>query len=97
MTWGDINIWLWIIMFVATLLYEGLTILTTISIVRLRSWAVANYSLLINVIGMGSVVVYTGELNTMIPILAGVYIANYATVEYERKKKEREPDKKKIL
>lgn len=90
MTFGTINIWLWIALFVGTLLYEWLTVVCTISILKGKSIAVANLSVAINVIGMGSVYAYTGEINNGIPILASVWLGNYLAVEYERKKRERD-------
>jgi CHASE2 domain-containing sensor protein len=86
---GIVNLWLWLILFVATLLYEYLTIACTYLIVKRNSIAVANISFLLNLIGMGSVFAYTGQVNNGIPILAAVYIGNYWAVEAEKKKEEK--------
>lgn len=90
MTFGDVNIWLWAILFVITLLYEWATVRCTIAIVKLQSFAVANISVALNAIGMGCVYAYTGEINNAIPILAAVWLGNYYAVESEKKRKIRE-------
>jgi hypothetical protein len=90
MTFGDVNLWLWAILFVITLLYEWATVRCTIAIVKLQSVAVANISVALNAIGMGCVYAYTGEINNSIPILAAVWLGNYYAVESEKKRKIRE-------
>ena len=87
---GTVNLWLWLIMFVATLTYEILTIQCTYAIVKYKSLAVANISVGIGAIGMGCVVAYTTEVNSAIPILGATWLANYYAVEREKRKRERE-------
>jgi hypothetical protein len=95
MTFGLIHIWLWVILFIGTLLYEYFTVRCTIAIIKLQSLAVANISVALNVIGMGCVLAYTGELNNSIPILAAVYLGNYYAVELEKRRRIKEEKKKK--
>lgn len=86
MTFGEIHIWLWIVLFVGNLVYEYLTVRCVIAISKLQSIAVANISVAINAIGMGCVFAYTGEINNGIPILASVWLGNYYAVELEKKR-----------
>ena len=90
MAFGDIHIWLWALLFVSTLFYEYLTVRCTISIIKLQSLAVANFSVALNAIGMGCVVLYTNELNNSIPILTAVWLGNYYAVELEKRKRAKE-------
>jgi len=96
MTFGDINIWLWAVLFVITLLYEYLTVSCIIAINKLQSFAVANISVALNAIGMGCVYAYTGEINNGIPILAAVWLGNYYAIEREKKKKAKNDIKNKL-
>jgi hypothetical protein len=75
------------------LLYEYLTVICVIAIMKFRSFAVANISTGLNVIGMGCVLLYTNEINNTIPILAAVWLGNYYAVEHEKKIKD-EKDKR---
>ena len=95
MIFGHINIWLWLLIFLATLLYEYLTVVCVIAIIKFRSIAVANISVGINAIGVGCVLLYTQEVNTTIPLLAAVWVGNYYAVEHEKKKRATEDSKKK--
>ena len=100
MTFGSINILLWIVLFIITLLYEYLTVRCIIAINKLRSFAVANISVGINAIGIACVMSYTGDINNSIPILAAVWLGNYYAVESEKKKRAKEDlknDIKKML
>jgi hypothetical protein len=94
MTFGEINIGVWILVFLATLLYEYLTVVCVIAIIKFRSIAVANISVGINAIGIGCVLLYTQEVNTTIPLLAAVWVGNYYAVEHEKKKRAKENNKK---
>lgn len=96
MSFGEVNIWLWVVLFVATLLYEYLTVVVVIAITQYRSIAVANLSVALNAIGMGCVYAYTGEINNGIPILAAVWIGNYYAVKLEKKKKAKEDSIKNV-
>jgi hypothetical protein len=95
MTLGSINIWLWIAIFIATLLYEYLTVVCVIAIIKFRSVTVANISVGINAIGVGCVLLYTQEVNTTIPLLAAVWVGNYYAVEHEKRKRAKEESLKK--
>lgn len=86
---GSINAVLWVILFFATLAYEWATVVATRRIVQLKSIAVANISVLLNVIGMLSVVAYTQELNCVIPILIAVWVGNFLGVELEKRKEKK--------
>jgi len=90
MTFGSINIWVWIAVFFATLLYEYLTVVCVIAIITFKSVAVANISVGINAIGIGCVLLYTQEVNTAIPLLGAVWLGNYYAVEHEKRKREKE-------
>jgi hypothetical protein len=90
MTFGEIHIWTWVVVFLATLLYEYLTVVCVIAIIKFKSIAVANISVGINAIGIGCVLLYTQEANTTIPLLAAVWIGNYYAVEHEKKKRAKE-------
>jgi len=94
MTFGTVNIWLWLILFFATLIYEWLTVICVIKIIQFRSFAVANISVGINAIGIGCVYAYTGEINNALPILAAVWLGNYYAVEHEKKKRAKEDENK---
>ena len=86
MQFGTIHIGIWILVFLATLLYEYLTVVCVLAIIKFRSVAVANISVGINAIGIGCVMLYTQEVNTAIPLLAAVWVGNYYAVEREKKK-----------
>ena len=96
MTFGSINIWTWIALFALTLLYEVWAVRCTIAIIRLKSIAVANLSVMISIAGMVCVYAYAGkegEVNNCIPILAATWLGNYYIVEFEKKKKAKEQKK----
>jgi hypothetical protein len=97
MTFGVIHFWTWVVVFIATLLYEYLAVVSVIAIIRLRSVAVANISVGINAIGIGCVLLYTREINTTIPLLAAVWVGNYYAVEHEKRKRAREESQNKSL
>lgn len=90
MTFGTVNIYLWLVLFLATLGYEYLSVLCVVKIIQFKSFAVANISVGINAIGIGCVLLYTNEINNAIPILASVWLGNYYAVEFEKKKKTKE-------
>jgi hypothetical protein len=94
MTFGVINIWVWIAVFLATLLYEYLTVVCVIAIIKFKSVTVANISVGINAIGIGCVLLYTQEVNTTIPLLGAVWLGNYYAVEHEKRKRAKEEKKK---
>jgi CHASE2 domain-containing sensor protein len=85
MIFGHINIWTWLLVFFATLLYEYLTVISVIAIIKFRSITVANLSVGINAIGIGCILLYTQEVNTTIPLLAAVWVGNYYAVEHEKR------------
>jgi len=95
MQFGTINIWVWIAVFLATLLYEYLTVVCVIAIIKFKSVTVANISVGINAIGIGCVLLYTQEINTTIPLLAAVWVGNYSAVEFEKRKRAKEDSDKK--
>ena len=89
MTFGSINIWSWIALFALTLLYEVWAVRCTIAIIRLKSIAVANLSVMISIAGMVCVYAYAGkegEVNNCIPILAATWLGNYYIMQREKKK-----------
>lgn len=94
MTLGTIHIWTWVGLFIATLLYEYLSVVCVIAIIKFKSFAVAHISTGINAIGIGCVLLYTSEINNSIPILAAVWVGNYYAVEREKKKQAKEEKKK---
>ena len=96
MNFGQINILTWVILFLATLIYEAMTVKVVLAIEKLQSVLVANLSVMLGAIGMGCVAVYSDEVNNIIPILAATWLGNYYIVEYEkrkRKKEQKEPKK----
>jgi hypothetical protein len=98
MTLGSINIWLWVVLFALTLLYEGLAVLCTLAVVRLRSILAANLSVLITATGMVCVLAYAGkegEINNCIPILLGTWLGNVYILDREKKKRAKEESFKK--
>jgi len=95
MIWGHIHIWLWIVLFIITILYEALTVKCVIAISKLQSFVVANISIGLSAISMGCVSAYTGEMNNCVPILVAVYIGNYYAVEIEKRKRAKEEKEKK--
>ena len=96
MTFGEIHIWTWIALFLATLVYEAMTVKVVLAIEKLQSILVANLSVMLGAIGMGCVAVYSDEVNNIIPILAATWLGNYYIVQYEKKKRAREDAKKHI-
>jgi len=90
MNFGSINIWTWLILFIATLLYEAATVKVVLAIEKLQSVLVANLSVMLGAIGMGCVAVYSDEVNNIIPILAATWLGNYYIVEYEKRKRKKE-------
>ena len=94
MTFGVINIWTWIALFIATLLYEAMTVKVVLAIEKLQSILVANLSVMLGAIGMGCVAVYSDEVNNIIPILLATWLGNYYIVEYEKKKRAKEDKNK---
>lgn len=94
---GKVNLWLWLALFVLTVLYEWITVICTYAILKYKSIAVANISVGIGAIGMLCVVAYTEGVNNMVPILSATWAANYYAVEREKRKKEKESEKKKSL
>ena len=96
MSFGTVNIWVWIALFLSTLLYEYLAVICVIAITKFRSVAVANISVGINAIGIACVILYTEEINNTIPILAAVWLGNYYAVEHEKRKKAKENSDKRL-
>jgi len=90
MTFGQINILTWVILFLATLIYEAMTVKVVLAIEKLQSVLVANLSVMLGAIGMGCVAVYSDEVNNIIPILAATWLGNYYIVEYEKRKRKKE-------
>jgi putative Mn2+ efflux pump MntP len=90
MTFGDVNIWLWAVLFVLTLVYEAMTVKVVLAIEKLQSTLVANLSVMLGAIGMGCVAVYSDEVNNIIPILLATWVGNYYIVEFEKKKRAKE-------
>ena len=89
MTFGEINIITWVILFTLTLAYEAFAVLCTLAVVRLRSILAANLSVLISATGMVCVLAYAGkegQVNNCIPILLATWIGNVYILEREKKK-----------
>jgi hypothetical protein len=98
MIFGDPNILTWISLFVITILYEICAIRCTLAIIKLKSIAVANLSVMISIAGMVCVYAYAGkegEVNNCIPILTATWLGNYYIMQKEKKKiDEKSKDKK---
>ncbi len=94
MTWGSVNIWLWITLFFITILYEVLYVKYILSISKLRAFATANISLMLGAVGMASVILYTEDANNCIPILGATWISSYFIIVLEKKKRAKEDIKK---
>jgi hypothetical protein len=89
MTFGNIHLLTWISLFVITILYEIFAVQATLAIIKLRSIAVANLSVMISIAGMVCVYAYAGkegEINNCIPILAATWLGNYYIIQREKKK-----------
>lgn len=98
MTFGTIHILTWISLFVITILYEIFAVQCTLAIIKLRSFAVANLSVMISIAGMVCVYAYAGkegEINNCIPILAATWLGNYYIMQKEKKKRVKEDSQKK--
>lgn len=87
MTFGEINIKIWVVLFVVILFYEILAVKVVLAIEKLQSILVANLSVMLGLMGMGCVVLYTEDINNMIPILTATWLGNFYIVEHEKKKK----------
>jgi hypothetical protein len=93
MIFGSIHILTWIALFLVTILYEAFAIWCTLAIIKLKSVATANLSVMIGITGMVCVYAYAGkegELNNCIPILLATWLGNYYIIEREKKKRARE-------
>jgi len=90
MHFGQIDILTWLILFLATLIYEAMTVKVVLAIEKLQSVLVANLSVMLGAIGMGCVAVYSDEVNNIIPILMATWLGNYYIVEYEKRKRKKE-------
>lgn len=89
MTFGSIDIILWIVLFLITILYEIFAVLCTLAIIKLRSVLVANLSVMISIAGMVCVYAYAGkegEINNIIPILTATWLGNYYIIQREKKR-----------
>lgn len=84
---GEINALIWVLLFILTWLYEWCTVVVILKIVQLKSVTVANVSVLLNVIGMFSVLSYTNGINNCIPMLCAIWLANFVAIEREKRKK----------
>ena len=95
MTFGELNIITWLVLFLTTLAYEALAVLCTLAVVRLRSILAANLSVLISATGMVCVLAYAGkegQVNNCIPILAATWLGNVFILEREKRKRLKEKD-----
>lgn len=89
MTFGIVHIWTWTALFAVTLLYEIFAVRCTLAIIKLKSIAVANLSVMISIAGMVCVYAYAGkegEVNNCIPILAATWLGNYYIIQREKRK-----------
>ena len=96
MSFGVINIWTWVALFIITVFYEVCAVWCTLAIVRLRSISVANLSVMISIAGMVCIYAYAGkegELNNCIPILTATWLGNYYIIQREKKKRAKEQNK----
>ena len=95
MIWGHINILLWIVLFLITIVYEILYVHYILAISKLRPFLTANISLMLGAVGMACVILYTEDINNCIPILGATWLSSYFIVDLERKKraKEKKSDK----
>jgi hypothetical protein len=96
MQFGTINIMTWIALFVVTILYEIFAVQATLAIIKLKSIAVANLSVMISIAGMVCVYAYAGkegEINNCIPILTATWLGNYYIMQREKKRAKEEKKK----
>ena len=99
MSFGIINIWTWVALFLVTILYEIFAVQCTLAIIKLRSISVANLSVMISIAGMVCIYAYAGkegELNNCIPILTATWLGNYYIIQREKKKKAKENSDKRL-
>ncbi len=94
MSFGEINIWLWVLLFVVTICYEVLYIKYILAISKLRAVLTANISLMLGAVGMVSVILYTKDANNCIPILSATWLSSYFIIQLEKKKRKKEDDEK---
>ena len=93
MSFGIIHIWTWISLFVITILYEIFAVQCTLAIIKLKSIAVANLSVMISIAGMVCVYAYAGkegEVNNCIPILLATWLGNFYIMQKEKNKRSKE-------
>jgi len=93
MNWGHINILLWTVLFLITVLYEILYVKYILAISKLRPLLTANISLMLGAVGMACVILYTEEVNNCIPILGATWLSSYLIVDLEKKKRAKEESK----
>jgi hypothetical protein len=97
MQFGEINIMTWIALFAVTILYEVFAVQCTLAIIKLKSIAVANLSVMISIAGMVCVYAYAGkegEVNNCIPILTATWLGNYYIMQREKKRAKEDSLKK---
>jgi hypothetical protein len=99
MTFGTIHIVTWLALFGVTILYEIFAVQATLAIIKLKSIAVANLSVMISIAGMVCVYAYAGkegEVNNCIPILTATWLGNYYIMQREKKRAKEDSQKKSL-
>jgi hypothetical protein len=86
---GEINIWIWSVLFILYLTIDILNIRYLICVQKLRPLSGSLYSFVLCILtSIGTICFVENPLN-VIPIACGLFVGTYGTLLYEKKKDEK--------